>query len=409
MRIQQVKDNKIQYLDLLQFADPKEEALEKELDTMDLFLLKEDGVIKTICAVRFRKNRKCEILSIVTMEEARGCGYGKYMVHYICEHYSDRCDELYVGIGNCRKLLGFFEKCGFSNSHILAGYFLKKYKEPVYDDGIPLTDMVYFKKRLEAEIDIKKVVDVALEAGRILLKNGGEIFRVEETMTRICNRFHIDQVDIFTLSHAIFVTAKSGEEEVYTKVKNVPLSGTHLGIVAEVNSLSRAISAGRMSLEEAQKRLKEIDKIEPIHPGVQIIGAGFASGCLGYLLGATARESVVAFFIGCILYCWVLLARRYHMSKIISNIAGGVIITGLALAAREVSWLAPVQLNGMIIGALMPLIPGMAFVNSIREIADSDFLSGTVRMIDTLLVFVYIAIGVGLTLSIYHTLGGIVG
>ena len=49
MRIQQVKDNKIQYLDLLQFADPKEEALEKELDTMDLFLLKEDGVIKTIC------------------------------------------------------------------------------------------------------------------------------------------------------------------------------------------------------------------------------------------------------------------------------------------------------------------------------------------------------------------------
>lgn len=97
------------------------------------------------------------------------------------------------------------------------------------------------------------------------------------------------------------------------------------------------------------------------------------------------------------------------MSKIISNIAGGVIITGLALAAREVSWLAPVQLNGMIIGALMPLVPGMAFVNSIREIADSDFLSGTVRMIDTLLVFVYIAIGVGLTLSIYHTLGGIVG
>ena len=132
MRIQQVKDNKIQYLDLLQFADPNEEALEKELDTMDLFLLKEDGVIKTICAVRSRKNRKCEILSIVTMEEARGCGYGKYMVHYICEHYSDRCDELYVGIGNCRKLLGFFEKCGFSNSHILAGYFLKKYNRVIF-------------------------------------------------------------------------------------------------------------------------------------------------------------------------------------------------------------------------------------------------------------------------------------
>ena len=43
----------------------------------------------------------------------------------------------------------------------------------------------------------------------------------------------------------------------------------------------------------------------------------------------------------------------------------------------------------------MPLVPGLPFVNAIREIADNDFLSGTVRMIDALLVFVYIAVGVG--------------
>ena len=56
----------------------------------------------------------------------------------------------------------------------------------------------------------------------------------------------------------------------------------------------------------------------------------------------------------------------------------------------------------------MPLVPGMAFTNAIRDIADSDFLSGTVRMIDALLVFVYIAIGVGFTLGVYsNTMGGI--
>ena len=45
-------------------------------------------------------------------------------------------------------------------------------------------------------------------------------------------------------------------------------------------------------------------------------------------------------------------------------------------------------------------------VNAIREIADNDFLSGTVRMIDALLVFVYIAVGVGITFSVYHNLLG---
>ena len=68
MRIQQVKDNKIQYLDLLQFADPKEEALEKELDTMDLFLLKEDGVIKTMC---------CQIPEKPEVRDFEHCNHGR--------------------------------------------------------------------------------------------------------------------------------------------------------------------------------------------------------------------------------------------------------------------------------------------------------------------------------------------
>ena len=62
----------------------------------------------------------------------------------------------------------------------------------------------------------------------------------------------------------------------------------------------------------------------------------------------------------------------------------------------------------MIVGAIMPLVPGLAFTNAIRDIANSDFLSGTVRMIDALMVFVYIAIGVGTMLSIYNNMiGGI--
>ena len=64
------------------------------------------------------------------------------------------------------------------------------------------------------------------------------------------------------------------------------------------------------------------------------------------------------------------------------------------------------SLDGMIIGAIMPLIPGMAFTNAIRDIADSDFLSGTVRMMDALMVFVYIAVGVGIVLMTYNNMTG---
>ena len=406
MNIQQGTENKRTYMDILLLADPQEDMIERYLDQSDLFVLSEEGVIKTVCAVQMLKDRRCEIKNIATVEEEQGKGYGRNMIHYVCEHYSDRCDMMYVGTGNSRKTLEFYEKCGFVNSHILAGFFTDNYAEPIYEDGVQLVDMVYLKKKLESEIDVKKVVNLALEAGRILLKNGGEIFRVEETITRICNRFHVDQVDTFMLSHGIFVSVQNKEEEFYTRVKHVPLSGTHLGIVTEVNALSREISAGKVSIDAAMERLREIDRIPPKRAYFQVLGAGTGSGCFGYLLGATIKESMVAFCIGCLLYIWILAAKRHNMSKIIINIAGGVIITALAAAVKHLPVMGYLRMEGMIIGSIMPLVPGMAFVNAIREIADSDFLSGTVRMIDALLVFVYIAIGVGVTLSIYNNLFG---
>ena len=106
---------------------------------------------------------------------------------------------------------------------------------------------------------------------------------------------------------------------------------------------------------------------------------------------------------------WVLAAKRASLSKIVVNIVGGAIITSLAVLATRAPGLSFLRLEGMIIGAIMPLISGVAFVNAIREIADSDFLSGTVRMIDALLGFAYIAIGVGVTLAGYHNIIGGVG
>ena len=133
-------------------------------------------------------------------------------------------------------------------------------------------------------------------------------------------------------------------------------------------------------------------------------------GCfLNHETLVSLAESMVAFVIGCIIHMWVLLAKRLNFSKIIVNIIGGVIMTALAILVLHMHGSDGLRLEGMITGSIMPLIPGVAFVNAIRDIADSDFLSGTVRMIDALLVFVYIAIGVGATLALYNSLiGGLV-
>lgn len=251
-----------------------------------------------------------------------------------------------------------------------------------------------------------KIMQLALDAGTVLLSNGAEIWRVEDTISHICEAYHIEDVDAFILSNAIFITGNNDKEAVFAKVKHIPLSGVHLGIVTEVNDLSRHISAGKYTVEEAAAELEEIRKRPSKNPFYRALASGVGAGCFCYILKGGIIESLLTVVIGAMVLLFSLWADKHSFPKLVKNMLGGGLIALLALAATYLPFKAGVSVDKMIIGAIMPLIPGVAFVNSIREIANTDFLSGTVRMLDTIMVFMYIAIGASTVLSLYHGLLG---
>lgn len=251
-----------------------------------------------------------------------------------------------------------------------------------------------------------RVMELAMEAGRILLKNGAEIPRVEETILRICWNLGVEQVDVFVLSNGIFLTARNENKDLFAQVKSIPLSGIHLGVVTEVNSLSRKIAGGNMDLESAFKRLREIDQMPPNRNLYRVIASGIGSACFIYLLGAGFMECAMTLLSGTLVFALVLLMEKRNLSKILVNIAGGAFITMMALVYQKLLPAYDLRMSLMIIGSIFPLIPGFAFVNAIRDIAESDFISGIVRLLDAVFVFVYIAIGVGTVLSLYERIWG---
>ena len=60
----------------------------------------------------------------------------------------------------------------------------------------------------------------------------------------------------------------------------------------------------------------------------------------------------------------------------------------------------------MIIGGIILMVPGVAFTNAIRDMVDSDYISGSVRMLDAVISFFCIAIGVGVVLALYRNIAG---
>lgn len=250
----------------------------------------------------------------------------------------------------------------------------------------------------------EEVLDLALMAGHILLENGAEIYRVEETIDRICGYYGVNSENAFVLSNGIFLTAGSARESFFAKVQHIPVSGTHLNKVAAVNQLSREIVEGKHTIQDAYRILEEIRTMPGKKRWMQTLASGVGSAAFCIFFGGTFGDSLAAFAAGICLYLYVLWLSVPHLSKIVGNIGGGALVTVVCCLLYLMG--VGENLNFMMIGTIMPLVPGVAFTNSIRDVADGDYISGSVRMLDALLVFFCIAIGVGIGFSLISLVPG---
>ena len=82
------------------------------------------------------------------------------------------------------------------------------------------------------------MIDGVVEAGKVMLESGSEIYRSEETMIRMANSFGLKNVDIFTLSTCIYVTCDIDGES-YTRIKRIYPKTTDLSKISRINQLSR--------------------------------------------------------------------------------------------------------------------------------------------------------------------------
>ena len=101
----------------------------------------------------------------------------------------------------------------------------------------------------------------------------------------------------------------------------------------------------------------------------------------------------------------VQLCRRWHVSRIFSDIISAAAGTAVALLCR-VLW-PPLDVSTAAIGALMVLTPGVSLAMGIRDIINADYLSGAIRLLDAVLVAGCLAGGVVLTYTAALAIWGV--
>lgn len=148
MEFLKIENNKKRYIDLLLLGDEDEKMIDKYLERGEMYILDDNG-IKAECVVTDEGNKILEIKNIAVSPKFQKQGYGKKLIELITEKYSENFSVIQAGTGDSPLTISFYEKCGFRKSHIVKNFFIDNYKNPIYEEGVQLIDMIYLQKNLK--------------------------------------------------------------------------------------------------------------------------------------------------------------------------------------------------------------------------------------------------------------------
>lgn len=250
----------------------------------------------------------------------------------------------------------------------------------------------------------QEILNLAVLAGEILIKNGGEIYRVEDTIMHIIEAYDITDYNVYVLSNGIFANIDEMGNEPYSLVRHVSFGNINLEKIAAVNQLSREICAQKYSPSEALEKMKNCKTLQTRSVLQRSLASGLGCAAFVLLFEGSYIDSFFAFFIGILLQLFLHYSLTRKFSQFFDTIAASALVTSLSILLFALH--LPVKVDKIIIGCIMPLVPGLTLTNSIRDFFNSDYLSGVIHMVNALLTALCIAVGVGSIMIFYQFLGG---
>lgn len=242
------------------------------------------------------------------------------------------------------------------------------------------------------------VMEVCLLAGKILLENGGETNRVEDTMLRIAASFGVRKCDSFVIPTGIIFSIDSDELE-KTKLVRVSNRTTNLLKVTNVNRVSREISEGKHKIHEAYLLLKEIDeKKEMFSVGAQLSAAAISSGCFVIMFLGSWSDFLPAVLTGGLGFLGFLFFSSLVSVKFISEFLAAVIIGVVSFATVQIGF--GHEIDKIIIGSVMPLVPGLLITNAVRDLIAGHLVSGISKGADAFLTAFAIGGGIAIVFTL---------
>ena len=236
-------------------------------------------------------------------------------------------------------------------------------------------------------------------AAQMVLENGGETYRVEETAMRMAAGLGMSDVNVVAFPTSIFVNVDGR-----SRIRRITRRGTNTSRLARINDVSRQVERGELSPDEAEAALESIAADPGWHHLTLTAAYGVSAASFALLFGGTSGSLVAALLVGMLIQAMQPVFAHLAMGTLLFNFCGGFIGALLCQLSSHVS--AAVDVNAAIIGAIMPMLTGLLMTTAVRDTMYGDLISGIARAVEALLLAACVALGVFVGLETAAMMGG---
>ena len=250
----------------------------------------------------------------------------------------------------------------------------------------------------ENNVNAEKVLSLALDIGKSMVKCSAEINRVEETVIRICYAYGIKKAQVFSIISLITATVIEEDGQPHTQTRRIYAYSTNFGRLEQLNALSRKICAETPDINEAREELEAICADTKTFSVKACIGHIIAAAAFTIFFKGTALDALAAAPIGLIIYLMNTYIKARGMSRLFFTAITSALAGTLALIFVRIGF--GDNPGTIMIGDIMLIIPGLMLINSVRELLCGDVMSGLLRLLESIIIAMSIAVGFALPLLI---------
>jgi uncharacterized membrane protein YjjP (DUF1212 family) len=244
-----------------------------------------------------------------------------------------------------------------------------------------------------------------IRLGKALHKLGSTAYRLEDNLLSIAHFLDIRASFIITPTALTFILSDEDDEQQFNHLVRVTPGEIDLGSLARIDELVDELINGERTLTEATERLNEVSAKPPPYGTILTFFAfGASSGAFAMLMHTSWHDVFWSTMLGFVVFLFVIWAE--HSRRVTEMLEPMAALTTSLLASFIASFDPSINIPMVILSSIIAFIPGLSLTVGLSELAARHLMSGTARIMDSIMVLFKLYFGAVLGMALGQLMWG---